>query len=486
MTISSTTRVTPPFIGNGTASTFAFPFKVFTAADLFVQRVTTADGTITTLFLTTDYTASLNGNQNTNPGGSITLVAGALASGYTLTITSDIDNLQPTDLTNQGGFYPEVITDSLDRATIQIQQVADTANNAIHAPISDGALDMTLPAKDLRNGKFLTFSAAGLPIVSDGTVTPDISSGGNVTITANDAGANVDRDVIFVDNTTERMRLLGATGRLGIGTPSPTAALHLTTGSDGALFSRDPGDDGTTNSAFFVNPTNSGTVRVVGQSGLDFRTGAIGGATASAMEIGSAQTIGINTTPPTNRIFHVTGTTAQFVQEISNSASADPAGLFIRYTNAAPNLTDTNFFIRCDDTAATRFRVDSAGNAENVNGVYGTISDERLKEQITDASSQWSDIKAIRIVNYKLKSDVAQFGEGATRMLGVLAQELEVVAPGLVITSADLDADNNPLGTTTKTVKQSILYMKAVKALQEAMSRIESLEARVAALEAGA
>ena len=34
-----------------------------------------------------------------------------------------------------------------------------------------------------------------------------------------------------------------------------------------------------------------------------------------------------------------------------------------------------------------------------------------------------------------------------------------------------------------KTVKYSILYMKAVKALQEAMIRIEALEAKVSALE---
>ena len=38
------------------------------------------------------------------------------------------------------------------------------------------------------------------------------------------------------------------------------------------------------------------------------------------------------------------------------------------------------------------------------------------------------------------------------------------------------------LGTTTKSVKYSVLYMKAVKALQEAMARIETLEAEVKAL----
>ena len=45
------------------------------------------------------------------------------------------------------------------------------------------------------------------------------------------------------------------------------------------------------------------------------------------------------------------------------------------------------------------------------------------------------------------------------------------------------DAENNDLGTVTKAVQYSILYMKAVKALQEAMDRIETLEAKVTALE---
>ena len=40
------------------------------------------------------------------------------------------------------------------------------------------------------------------------------------------------------------------------------------------------------------------------------------------------------------------------------------------------------------------------------------------------------------------------------------------------------------LGTVTKAVKYSILYMKAVKALQEAMTRIETLETEMTALKA--
>ena len=39
------------------------------------------------------------------------------------------------------------------------------------------------------------------------------------------------------------------------------------------------------------------------------------------------------------------------------------------------------------------------------------------------------------------------------------------------------------VGERVKTVKYSVLYMKAIKALQEAMTRIEALEARVTELE---
>ena len=92
MTISSTNRKAGPFIGNGSASVFAFSFRVFAASDLEVVRITVATGVETTLTINSAYTVSLNADQNSNPGGSITLTGGALASGYNLIITSDIAN----------------------------------------------------------------------------------------------------------------------------------------------------------------------------------------------------------------------------------------------------------------------------------------------------------------------------------------------------------------------------------------------------------
>jgi hypothetical protein len=170
MTISSTTRIAGPFL-SGTA--LPFTFKVFASADLNVVRLNTSTGVETSLVLGSDYTVALNGNQNTNPGGTVNLTVAASATS-TVTITSDIANLQPTDLTNQGGFYPEVITDSLDRATIQIQQMSEDVGRSLKGPISDGNLNMELPTAAQRANSFLAFDANGVPtaVVSGSTGAP--------------------------------------------------------------------------------------------------------------------------------------------------------------------------------------------------------------------------------------------------------------------------------------------------------------------------
>jgi hypothetical protein len=121
------------------------------------------------------------------------------------------------------------------------------------------------------------------------------------------------------------------------------------------------------------------------------------------------------------------------------------------------------------------------GDVKNDNDSYGGTSDVKLKENIVDANSQWDDFKAVRFRKYNFKEET---GKETFTQLGVIAQELETICPGLVTESPDLDEEGNDLGTTTKGVKYSILTKKALVALQEAMTRIETLEAEVAALKA--
>jgi hypothetical protein len=179
---------------------------------------------------------------------------------------------------------------------------------------------------------------------------------------------------------------------------------------------------------------------------------------------------------------HVTANTAtgNYIQIFEHSAaSSNVYGVFVNFYAGAPNDT-VRTFLACQDSSTSRMLVYSNGNLVNRNNSYGALSDEKLKENIVDSGSQWNDIKALRVRKYSMKEDALD----APNRLGVIAQEVEAAGMGgLVFESPDTDADLNDLGTVTKQVNYSVLYMKAVKALQEAMERIETLEAKVAALE---
>ena len=151
-----------------------------------------------------------------------------------------------------------------------------------------------------------------------------------------------------------------------------------------------------------------------------------------------------------------------------------------RFTAVGDNSTNGGLFLAArSDTTNVTFLVRPDGDVENANNVYTAVSDQTLKQDIVDAASQWDDIKAVKVRKYRFKSDPE-----APLQIGVVAQEVEEISPGLVKTTED-DFSFGDVEGPVKTVKYSILYMKAIKALQEAMTRIETLETKVAALEGG-
>jgi len=159
------------------------------------------------------------------------------------------------------------------------------------------------------------------------------------------------------------------------------------------------------------------------------------------------------------------------------SSSNNVYALDLFFSGQAPD-NNSSEFLRCRDTGEVRLVIDSDGDITNHDNSYTAISDEKLKQDIADASSQWDDIKAVKFRKFKFKNNVE---EGFK--LGVVAQELEKTSPNLVDESIDRDVDGKDLGTTTKSVKYSILQMKGIVALQEALNRIETLEAKVKELE---
>ena len=196
---------------------------------------------------------------------------------------------------------------------------------------------------------------------------------------------------------------------------------------------------------------------------------------------------------------------ADWILLLKNYAtSGNQYGMYIGH--GADTSNTTSKFLQFYNTSGTEFEVFGNGNVQNTNNSYGQLSDERLKSDITDAKSQWDDLKSIKVRNFK------KHNTGDLVQIGVVAQELEKISPHLVeecnplsedikhdaslgtlYTETDKDNGDIPDGRIVgdvkevkekvKGVKFSVLYMKAVKALQEAMTRIETLEAKVKTLE---
>tara|TARA_R100000655_G_scaffold26313_5_gene54215 strand:- start:10224 stop:11891 length:1668 start_codon:yes stop_codon:yes gene_type:complete len=179
---------------------------------------------------------------------------------------------------------------------------------------------------------------------------------------------------------------------------------------------------------------------------------------------------------------------AQYFQNLHSSA---PYGVYIEFPNVNVNNTD-NYFLSCVSQGNGRMKIFSSGTLKNSTGTYTSFSDERLKSDIVDAKSQWEDIKALKFKNF------TKFDNPDLKQLGLVAQDVEKVCPNLVFETPpeaqeikhssefgtlNEDGDVKEVKSNVKNVKDSILYMKAVKALQEAMTRIETLEAKVKALE---
>lgn len=135
MTINSTARKAGPYTGTGSQTAFPFAFKVFASSDVLVVQ-TDASGNESTLVLNTDYTIALNADQNANPGGTVNMVV-APASGYKLTVGSVVTATQGQSIPNNGGFYPKVIENALDRVTILLQQLAENISRTLQFRFSD-------------------------------------------------------------------------------------------------------------------------------------------------------------------------------------------------------------------------------------------------------------------------------------------------------------------------------------------------------------
>ena len=170
-----------------------------------------------------------------------------------------------------------------------------------------------------------------------------------------------------------------------------------------------------------------------------------------------------------------------WIAVVENSNNSAPYGLLVKFSDASPD-NNTHEAIAFADSTTGKYKVYSDGDVWNHDNSY-TGSDATLKENIVDATPKLEDLKKIKVRNFNWKSEY--FPEKSKKkQLGFIAQEVEEVFPALV-TEHDIspeagDKDHTPI--MKKAIKQAWDPI-IIKAMQELITKVETLETKVAALE---
>jgi hypothetical protein len=180
---------------------YSFTFEVLANTDIAVYRGSTL------LTLTTDYTVIINANGT----GSVTLVVAGTGN---ITIVGSRAIQRTSDYTTGGDLFASTLNTDLDSQTIYAQQVAETAERGLKAPVTDPTdIAMTLPAKDSRKGKVLAFdSTTGNPVAGPAldAVTTVIEQSANInTVATNIASVNT-----VAGNTSNINTVAGISGNV--------------------------------------------------------------------------------------------------------------------------------------------------------------------------------------------------------------------------------------------------------------------------------
>ncbi|NBX50964.1 tail fiber domain-containing protein, partial [bacterium] len=130
-----------------------------------------------------------------------------------------------------------------------------------------------------------------------------------------------------------------------------------------------------------------------------------------------------------------------------------------------------------NNTSTWHFR----GNTNNVanwylygNGTTSYSSDARLKKNIeTTRDGYLEDIAKLRVVKYNWRNDE----DGTAKELGLIAQEVEQIFPGLVQDDPSKISETDD--TTYKQLKGSVLPFILLKCIQELSAKVDALEAKL-------
>ena len=299
--------------------------------------------------------------------------------------------------------------------------------------------------------------------------------------------------IIFGINAVEKMRL-DSSGNLGIGTASPDAGFRLHVVGDNIRITKNSASgsaqlslqndanyagiiyNGSTNTAQggaqslnIYNPSSapitfitSGTERARITSGGFFKasnTGSYVNSTASYHEV-------------------VTDQQDNYILYCRNTNATSANGIPVNFTSTPNNAT--NWFHECSDGAGNRFIARSNGGLANYSANDVNLSDRREKTNFAPATSYLDKICAIPVQTFNYIDQNMEDDGGLT--LGVVAQDVQAVAPELVTESNWANKDDEP--KMRLSIYQTDLQYALMKCIQEQQAIITALTTRITALEA--
>jgi hypothetical protein len=157
----------------------------------------------------------------------------------------------------------------------------------------------------------------------------------------------------------------------------------------------------------------------------------------------------------------------------TRSTGNGPFGISVEYSAQDPNGT-TNEFLQCVGTTTLRAEIRSNGGIANYSANNVNLSDRREKTNFATATSYLDKICAIPVQTFNYIDQNMEDDGGLT--LGVVAQDVQAVAPELVM-------ESNWGTTETPKMRLSIyqtdLQYALMKCIQEQQAIIESLKARL-------
>ena len=422
-----------------------------------LPTATITSGTVTNLASTTGTIATLNSTTGTITTGVIpTLTSTTLITTGTGTAASPA--IVPTGDTNTGIFFPAADTIAFSEGGAEAMRIDSSGNVGIGTTSPAARLSVDSSTSGLyatfnstsTNGGYLEFQSIGTVQGDIGTA-KQIVSGSTSDFAVNARGA---RNLVLGTNNTERLRIdssgkilsngasntYGGTGSLSLNALTGSAVdleLRVNNTLVGYLYNDSTNVQLANAQAGYLSMLTSNTERLrIDASG----NCSIGTATAIGKLTVEAAGGGASTTPITTN--SITGAGTRFA-----------AAFYYSGTKVGS--------------------IDVTGSAT----AYVTSSDYRLKTNLEPIVNGINRIKQLPVYSFNWKID-----ESGNKVDGFVAHEAKAIVPESVTGEKDaVDSDGKPI---YQGIDQSKIVPLLTAALKEAIAKIETLEAKVTALEA--